>query len=58
MFHFLAQNLALRQLCKNEKNTYSKHLLGDDMEKAEKKAKTSNNMFKKSTNCHSNSNNH
>ena len=40
------------------KNTYSKHLLGDDMEKAVKKAKTSNNMFKKSTNCHSNSNNH
>ena len=40
------------------KITDSEHLLGDDLKKAAKKAKTSNNMFKKSTNHHSNSNNH
>ena len=40
------------------KNADSEHLLGDDLKKAAKKAKTSNNMFKKSTNRHSSSNNH
>ena len=40
------------------KNTDSEHLLGDNLKKAAKKAKTSNNMFKKSTNRHSSSNNH
>ena len=38
------------------KNTDSEHLLGDDLEKAAKKAKMFNNMFKKLTNSHSNSN--
>ena len=40
------------------KITDSEHLLGDGLKKAAKKAKTSNNIFKKSTNCHSSSNNH
>ena len=40
------------------KNTDSEHLLGDDLKNAAKKAKTSNNMSKRPTNCYSNSNNH
>ena len=34
----------------NPKNTDPEHLLGDNLKKAAKKAKTSNNMFKMSTN--------
>ena len=34
----------------NPKNTDPEHLLGNNLKKAAKKAKTSNNMFKKSTN--------
>ena len=37
------------------KNIDLEHLLGDDLKKAAKKAKTSNDMFKKSTNHHSGS---
>ena len=39
------------------KNTDSKHLFRDDLKITATKAKTSNNMFKKSTNRYSNSNN-
>ena len=35
------------------KNIDSEHLLGDDLKKSVKKAKTSNDMFKKSTSRHS-----
>ena len=37
------------------KNIDSEHLLGDDLKKAAKEAKTANYMFKKSTNRHSSS---